>query len=192
MLAGWVEAFSTAVEDGRCATGPYYVTSRPDIDPAYFDCWEPARNEAPLYLGQIPMLQSNNFAITRADFESAGGFDEAFRCAEDAELGVRLVERGVEIVWCRGARIVSRSRSTAIDQFRQFVAYGRWDAAVYRKHRGKALRRSSVRDAFRDYGSLVVHAPRLFQPRARRSWLVTAGQRTGRLVGSVRERTLCL
>ena len=192
VLAGWVEAFSEVVAAGRCATGPYLVTSRPRIDPTEFDCWQPAREAAPRFLGQVPMLQSNNLAILRADFESVGGFDEELLCAEDAELGVRLVERGCEIAWCRAARIVSRTRSTAIGQFRQFMAYGRWDVAVYRKHRGKALRRPSVRDALRDYGSLVVHVPRFFQPRRRRSWLVTAGQRTGRLVGSVRERTLCL
>ncbi len=192
VLRGWVPALAQATGPGRCTTGPYFVTSRTDIDPGDFDTWMPLRRSVPMYLGQIPMLQSNNLAIAREDFESVGGFDEELRCAEDAELGIRLVEHGCELAWCPDARVVSRSRATSLAQFRQFLAYGRWDVRVYRKHRGKALHRPPLRDALRDYGSLVVHLPRLVDRGRRRSWLVTAGQRTGRLVGSFRERTLCL
>lgn len=192
VLAGWLEALVGAVRIGRCATGPYYTSASAELDPADFEAWQPSRATAPRYFDQVTMVQSNNFGIMRADFEGVGGFDESFVAAEDAELGVRLHERGCEIAWCREARIVTRDRSTVRQQFRQFAAYGRWDVAVYKKHRGRGLERPSTRAALRDYGSLVVHLPRLLHPETRRSWVVTAGQRTGRVLGSCKERTLCL
>jgi glycosyltransferase involved in cell wall biosynthesis len=187
VLTGWLDALGRCVGAGRVAVGSFQmVGSAAAVVPSD---WQESRRELPRYLGQVPLTYSSNLGVTRRDFDRVGGFDEGLRCGEDADLGIRLIESGCEVVFCPDARVVMRNRSDARSQFRQFLQYGRWDVAVFRKHRGGALRRPPLSAALRDYASLVVHLPRLLNPARRRSWIVTAGLRGGRLVGSVRERT---
>lgn len=186
VLPGWARALSEAVAPGKIAVGSLRLVGADSSDIP--TDWLATDGPLPRYLGQVPLMYSGNLGIARDDFVRAGGFDEALRCGEDADLGIRLQLLGCRIDTCPPARVVVRNRNNAWNQFRQFVQYGRWDAAVYRKHRGGALRRPPLREALRDYASLIVHLPRLFDRSRRRSWIVTAGQRVGRLVGSVRER----
>lgn len=190
VLPGWLEALGRCVGAGRVAVGSFRLTDY--ADPVVAPEWQVSRRELPRYLGQVPLTYSSNLALTRHDFDRVGGFDEALRCGEDVDLGIRLVESGCTVEFCPEARVVMRNRGDARSQFRQFLQYGRWDVAVYRKHRGGALHRPPLSAALRDYGSLVVHLPRLLDRARRRSWIVTAGLRCGRLVGSLRERTFLL
>lgn len=190
VMPDWLDALASCVAPGRVAVGCFRLVDNGSIEVS--TAWEPTQHELPKYLGQVPLAYSSTLGLTRADFERVGGFDEALRCGEDADLGIRLRAAGCELRLCRGARVVMRNRPTAWSQFRQFVEYGRWDAAVFRKHRGVALERPRLSEAVRDYASLIVHVNRLFDPRRRRSWVVTAGQRLGRLLGSARERVLFL
>jgi glycosyltransferase involved in cell wall biosynthesis len=190
VLPGWASALSACVAERRLAVGSIRL-----VDAAATSIptdWRETRGGLPQYLGQVPLAYSSNLGLTRSGFDLLGGFDEALRCGEDADLGIRALERGWMVGWCPDARVVMRSRQNARSQLRQFAQYGRWDVAVYRKHRGGALHRPPIAAALRDYASLVVHLPRLLDPARRRSWLVTAGQRAGRLAGSVRERTFLL
>lgn len=190
VLPGWLEALGGCVATGRAAVGSFRLTD--STAAAVASDWQESRRELPRYLGQVPLAYSSNLAVTRHDFDQVGGFDEALRCGEDADLGIRLIESGCEVMFCPAARVVMRDRRDVRSQFRQFLQYGRWDVAVYRKHRGSALRRPPLSAALRDYASLVVHLPRLLDPVRRRTWIVTAGLRCGRLLGSVRERTFLL
>lgn len=190
VMPDWVGALAECVVPGAVAVGAIRYL---DFDTDGFTVptdWQTDRTALPRYLGQLPLTYSSNLGVTRADFERVGGFDESLRCGQDADLGIRLGAAGCDIEWCPAARVVMRDRASARSQFRQFVRYGRWDVAIYRKHRDVALRRPPVADALRDYGSLLFHLPRLLDRDRRRSWIVTAGQRIGRLIGSVRERTL--
>lgn len=186
VLDGWVRAISSCAQPGRVAVGATrHCSATPEDDPS----WRSGSVALSRYLGQVPHVVSNNLAVARTDFEAVAGFDESLRCGEDADLGIRLLHAGCEIAPCLEARVAARDRTSIRDQFIQYVQYGRWDVAVYRKHRGVGLHRPSLRAALRDYASLVVHLPRLLDSKKRRSWIVTAGLRCGRLVGSVRERT---
>lgn len=190
VMPGWAQSLSSAVATGRAAVGSFRLVGAGADDIA--TGWVATQSGLPLYLGQVPLTYSSNLGVAREDFDRVGGFDEGLRCGEDADLGIRLRSLGCEIGWCPEARVVMRNRLSVGGQFRQFAQYGRWDAAVYRKHRGEALRRPPLRDALRDWGSLVIHLPRLLSPSRRRSWIVTAGLRVGRIVGSVRERVFLL
>lgn len=186
VLPGWARTLRDCVRPGQVAVGSFRLMDA-DAREVPTD-WVATESGLPRYLGQVPLTYSSNLGVTKQDFERAGGFDEALRCGEDADFGIRLQQLGCRIAWCPEARVVMRNRETVRGQFRQFAQYGRWDAAVYRKHRDGALRRPPLRDALRDYASLIVHLPRLFDPDQRRSWVVTAGQRAGRVVGSIKER----
>jgi glycosyltransferase involved in cell wall biosynthesis len=186
VLPGWLESMMACVAPRQVAVGSFRL-----IDASATEVptdWTATQRGLPLYLGQLPLTYSSNMGLTKDDFDRLGGFDESLRCGEDADLGIRLQASGCEIEWCPQARVVMRNRASARKQFRQFVEYGRWDVAVYKKHRGGTLRRPPLSDALRDYASLVINVGRLLHPHQRRSWIVTAGQRLGRLVGSIRER----
>lgn len=187
VMPGWKRAMTDCIGSGRVAVG---VIKFIPADTAAIDTtWTSARSALPRYLGQVTLTYSSNLGLSRSDFESVGGFDETLRCGEDADLGIRLSEAGCELCYCPAARVVMRDRGSSRGQFLQFIQYGRWDVAVYRKHRGRALRRPPLADAIREWGSLLVHVPWLLDRKRRRSWVTSAGQRIGRLVGSVRERT---
>ncbi len=186
----WVAQLSGCVTPGTIAVGATLFVDFGRMTVPHE--WRPRSERLPRYLGQVPLASSNNLGVSRADFERLHGFDESLRCGEDADFGIRAREAGFRVHSCPAARIAARDRATSRSQFRQFVEYGRWDVTVYRKHRGRALHRPPLSDPLRDYASLVVHVGRLLHPERRRSWIVTAGLRIGRIIGSVKERTLLL
>jgi GT2 family glycosyltransferase len=47
--------------------------------------------------GYVPYLNAGNFVVSKAAFDAVGGFNEALRTGEDAELGQRLVAAGYRI-----------------------------------------------------------------------------------------------
>jgi glycosyltransferase involved in cell wall biosynthesis len=47
--------------------------------------------------GYVPYINAGNFVVSKAAFDAVGGFDEALRTGEDAELGQRLVAAGYRI-----------------------------------------------------------------------------------------------
>lgn len=50
---------------------------------------------------------SLNFALSAANFDRSGGFDEAYAGygAEDTDFGRTLDAKGIPIAWCKGARV---------------------------------------------------------------------------------------
>jgi glycosyltransferase involved in cell wall biosynthesis len=48
-------------------------------------------------------LLSGNFSLAKALFNQVDGFDAAFRCQEDYELGVRLLQAGAQFTFVSGA-----------------------------------------------------------------------------------------
>ena len=73
-------------------------------------------------------------AFRRAAFEAAGGYDEAFRANEDAELDVRLRAQGGRI-WFAGELVVEyHPRATVRGLALQYFRYGRGRAANVLKH----------------------------------------------------------
>jgi len=76
-----------------------------------------------------------NLSIKREAVLQAGNFDPSFRVAEDTELGTRLIERGVRVIY-HPAAVAWHEHAlfTAADLIRRAKAYGAADWDLFRKH----------------------------------------------------------
>ncbi|HEX5668361.1 MAG TPA: glycosyltransferase [Chitinophagaceae bacterium] len=89
----------------------------------------------PGYRHNFEDLLSGNFSLRASMFRKLGGFNAAFRCREDYELGYRLVKAGAKIRFCREAWGYHRDEVT--DQSRSHKRKrleGYWDVEFARIH----------------------------------------------------------
>jgi hypothetical protein len=77
---------------------------------------------------------TGNCAIDMDLFQAAGGFDETFRCHEDYEIGVRLVEASAEICFVQEAAAVHHECTTVSRAFARKRDEGRADVRMLSKH----------------------------------------------------------
>jgi succinoglycan biosynthesis protein ExoA len=81
-------------------------------------------------------VDHGHHALMRIDaFRAVGGYDESFRCNEDAELDFRLREAGHAIWLTDQTEMTYYPRSTMSGLFRQYFGYGGGRAANILKHR---------------------------------------------------------
>lgn len=82
-------------------------------------------------------LYTGNVSFRRDDYLRVGGFDKALRLSEDAELGIRLEEAGVEFEFSETAVAWHQSDHTSLEAWmRRSFEYGRADAQISQKHSG--------------------------------------------------------
>lgn len=75
--------------------------------------------------GFVEYLNSANIIIRRSAFEAVGGFDEALRSGEDADVCLRLREQGCNIYECLDLTAVHRDNPSTLRSFvRQQVWHG--------------------------------------------------------------------
>ena len=166
-----------------------------DVVAGVFDFWSLNGHEAlppvPASMQQysfLPAGLSANLAVRRGAFEAVGGFSPELVTGEDIDLCWRLQTEGFRFGVEFGAVVSKRSRPGFVEVFRQGAAFGRGGPVLYRRHRGAGARRS-LAGAAKSWFWLVARLPLLLKSPAERSqWARAAGVRTGRLVGSVRER----
>jgi len=84
-----------------------------------------------------PYAQTANCAIRRSAFEAAGGFEEAARAGEDADLCFRLQHAGWEIEERPGAAVDHRSRESVTAWLAQMVRHGSGAAWIERRWPGE-------------------------------------------------------
>jgi hypothetical protein len=76
-----------------------------------------------------------NLSARRRAVLEAGNFDPAFRVAEDTELGTRLAQRGVRVIYHPAARAWhEHARFTTADLIRRAQAYGLANWKLFQKH----------------------------------------------------------
>jgi hypothetical protein len=84
--------------------------------------------------------------------------------------------------------VAKRERTDARSRRRQSIAYGRHDAALYRRFRSSGMRRN-LRLTVKTYTWLILNAPLALVSRARRSvWSRSFYLRLGRLLGCAQQR----
>jgi len=178
----WLACCVTALDDA-------------DIVAGVFDFWTlnglealPPKPASMRQLGYLPAGLGANLAVRRRAFEAVGGFNEELLTGEDIDLCWRLQLEGYRFVVEFGAVVAKRERPESRQVFRQAAAYGRSGPALYRRHRGSGARRN-LTGAAKSWLWLLLLAPRLLKPgNGRLEWVRAAGMRSGRLVGSVKER----
>jgi GT2 family glycosyltransferase len=173
--------------------------SKADMVGGAFDFWSlnglatpspptPSVPSAVSQFGFLPAVTSGNLSLHRRAFEEVGGFAEDLMTGEDIDLSWRFQLRGYTCVVNTDAVVARRDRHGFWGIFRRFTAYGRCGPLLYRRYRVDGLQRNVVLAA-KTWAWLAVSAPRLFRPEFRRQWAGIAGWRTGRLLGSLRQRT---
>jgi GT2 family glycosyltransferase len=139
-----------------------------------------------------PVVVGAAMAVRRSAFEAVGGFDETMDTQIDVDLSWRLQAAGHEPAFVKDAVVRYRYRRHLSSLWRQERSYGIGEARLYAKHRADGLPRRRLRRTLRGWTDVATALPGVVT-RAGRARLVTrAGAAYGRLVGSVRHRTLYL
>jgi GT2 family glycosyltransferase len=80
-------------------------------------------------------LCTGNASLRRADYLAVGGFDVSFRLSEDMDLGLRLEQAGVELLFSEPAYTVHHSDHGDFAAWRRRAfAYGQYDVRIARKY----------------------------------------------------------
>ncbi len=79
-------------------------------------------------------LLSGNFSLEADLFRRVGGFDPMFRCREDYELGVRLIESNAHFSYAPAAKGFHYDGSTLERACERVLAEGRGDVLIARRH----------------------------------------------------------
>ena len=151
------------------------------------------RNSLPMKLGFLPAAPGGNCGIWRSVAVELG-WDERFEFGgSDIEFSWRAQLAGHRLGFAPDAVVHVREPNELSVIARQWFRYGASGPPLFRTFRPDGMQRSSVRDAARVWAWLLVHVADLvgsLEPRRR--WVRLAASRAGRLVGSVRTRTLFL
>jgi glycosyltransferase involved in cell wall biosynthesis len=185
--AGWLYALCAATSVHPLVAGAVHDLDAPG---------EPMDPEGlTAYYGHLPWSVGTGLAVRRDAFWSVGGFAEALRTGEDVDLCWRLAAEDVTLAYEPAAVVFKRHRSGALPTFRQYQRYGRDHPLLFRRHRHAGMPRRGAAEAARRYaGTAAVAARAVRHPRSGAAVPAAArlGQDVGRLIGSVRWRSLYL
>ncbi|MFA5882576.1 MAG: glycosyltransferase [Acidimicrobiia bacterium] len=141
----------------------------------------------------LPALSTSSAAIHRATWGAIDGFDETLRTGEDIDFAWRLQLEGFTLVQSPEAFVHYREPETARATLRTWYGYGLSQPALMKKFGPAGLPREPVTRVAAAWGRLVLHCYRLGGPAAaRRTWCRDLGLRCGRVVATIRTRTLYL
>jgi glycosyltransferase involved in cell wall biosynthesis len=189
---GWLAAMARAAETADAVCGPLdrtmFTAPRDSL---------PGRERTTgltVWPGFLPFATGANFGIRMSLLRELGGFDVTYsRGSDDVELSWRLQLRGYRVTFVPGAVVHYRERQSLCELARQFAHYGEQDPHLYRDFRATGMPAGSIRQGLRSWAHLLVRAPWYWwHPGRRRQWVRSASRRVGRIVGSVRWRTLYL
>ncbi len=188
---GWVAAMGDGLADDEFVCGPvelerlnppWLVTSRGST----------GTESAARFEDRFPFASSCNLGIRRARFEAFSGFDESLHVGEDIDLSMRLHLSGVRLGFRPDALVHYRYRPTLRSTFDRGVAYGAAGPAIAERWRARGGAPVPRWRGARNWAWLVRHVLLLRSRDGRARWLWVAGQRLGRIAGSIRVRSLYL
>jgi glycosyltransferase involved in cell wall biosynthesis len=188
----WVAGLTATVRPGVIAAGRLEYQL---LNPAWLARTRGHPRDS-LYLceGLFPVAPGGNLAITRTDFESAGGFAGDNRSLEDFDFALRAWEAGLKIEMADARGLLHyRLRNEPSVLYGQGYRYGAARAAMYAELFRRRLVPRFARPGWRSWALILLAAPPALWDRRRRcaaAWIL--GNRFGRLVGSVRHRVVYL
>jgi glycosyltransferase involved in cell wall biosynthesis len=181
----WVAHLAAALERGDLVAGGVAAWRGTSVGPA--------RGVGGAGFGFLPTLATCNAALHRRVWDALGGFDESLLTCEDIDFAWRAQLEGFTLVECPEAVVYHREPDTTVQTLRVWYGYGRDQPRLMARFGPCGLRADSPLRVVGKWGAVAVTSFRLVGPDgARRAWCREAARRTGRLVGSVRERSLYL
>ncbi len=179
---GWIEAMGSALTDhpavgGRLALDQLNPKEVRDSRGSSLD-----GSSLPTFDGVFPVLSSCNFGMDRATFETLGGFDESYLRGQDAELSLRMHERGITVHFAPDAVVQYRLANSSTSIFRQAQGWGQ----VNDRLRARLPERPRLTASLRSWLWLGAHLHHLADPERRARWVYVAGIRIGLVRGGIR------
>lgn len=142
--------------------------------------------------GVFPVASFGNLVMTRAAFESLGGFREDYLTGEDHQLSLRLAIEGISLGFAPEAVVAYRMRSEPRALWLQGLSYGRNRPRLRREVVQAGFQAPSRFAGWRSWALMIRSLPSLRSLKGRAQWCWVAGVRLGHLQGSIRDRTVFL
>jgi len=135
-----------------------------------------------------------NFGTRTSVWRAVDGFDEDLSSCEDVDFAWRAQLDGFRLVTVPEAFVYYRVDPAPSRVFRKWRHYGVDQPVLYRRFAAAGMPRQRVHRSLARYAILIATSYRLVlgSPSARERWMQEAGRRVGRLIGSVRSRTVFL
>ncbi len=193
----WLGSLCASIADHRLVAGAVHdLDPRAKFPPASVSIEQRIDPDALLaYYRHLPWSMTANLAVRRDDFAAVGGLTEQLRTGYDADLCWQLAARGVRLAYEPDAIVFKRHRPGAIPTFRQYLRYGQDHPLLFRRHREVGMPRRTAGEVARRYmGTVAGLAGAIRHRGSPGAELLGArlGQDLGRLIGSVRWRSLYL
>jgi glycosyltransferase involved in cell wall biosynthesis len=189
---GWLQAMAAASRHADVVAGALEFDALNDPVARALYHWDPPSGlvEAHGFLAYVP--GGNCGVWTRIARELR--WDESFVFgSSDIEFSWRAQLASCRLHFTPEAVMHQRFTRDLGGLARQFYAYGKSDAALYRRFRECGMPRPDGCEAYDTWQALFAHRRDLAGPReARANWVRTAARKWGRVVGSVRHRALVL
>jgi glycosyltransferase involved in cell wall biosynthesis len=189
--AGWVAAMADGLTRHQVVTGPHEIDL---LNPRWLAETRGRSIEAPVgtFFGIFPCIRGAGWGVTRETWERLGGLDEDFAATQDLEFSLRCWLSGVDIVGIPEAVVHYRYRSAPRDLWRQGFAYGSNRPRLARMLVAAGRPRPPRFAGWKAWTLLLLRLPQLVTAEGRAAWVWIAANRSGQVVGSIRERTLMI
>jgi glycosyltransferase involved in cell wall biosynthesis len=191
---GWLAAVLEGLTTKDLVTGPLDELTLNDANHQWRKPALPA--DGPPTSNQfLPFAVGANIAYRREVHTAIGGWDEKFRfgSGDDVDFSWRARYAGFELGFCPAALVRYRHRRSGSQLARQFLGYGAADPLLYRYHAAHGMQRQGFRMVGKRWLGLLRNAPAaILDAQKRADWLTTVSWSAGRILGSIRHRTLYL
>jgi glycosyltransferase involved in cell wall biosynthesis len=189
---GWLEALVSAAAHADVVGGAFDFTT---LNDPLRQAWRPETPSDGLEIGfsYLPYVPGGNCAVW-ASVALALGWNETFGYGgDDQDFSWRAQLASYRLAFAGEAVVQLRFRRRLGDHARQWYSYGKAGPSLYRTFRQAGMPRSDPRHAAETWRWLLARSGSLARSSARRgNWVRLASFSVGRVIGSVRARTVFL
>jgi glycosyltransferase involved in cell wall biosynthesis len=186
----WLDGLVTSLAEHDLVTGPWETSTLNPRHPRAGRNRSPRARLPRRWHGYLIPVVGANMGVRRVTFESVGGFEEQIRNGEDFDFAFRVQLAGGHVGFSPQALVHYRLRR-GWPYLRRHFEYGLAHVELYCRFRDLGLRRNAPKGLLR-FAAALFASPLVLVPRYRYQWMGLAGVELGRMVGSMRARTLFL